>query len=163
MKKSIAFLLAIAFLAIFVCEKKVDIETEKARVKLVCDQFVQALETENMEMITKTHAHDDDMVMFGTDAAERWVGWESFRDAVQNQFDAFESVDISVKDQVIKVHESGRTAWFSEIVDFNFKVQGQPVSVNGVRVTGIMDKRDGNWVIIQSHTSVPVVGQAVEY
>ncbi len=132
-------------------------------MKTVLDLFVKIYETEDMELAYKITAHDTDMVSFGTDAAERFVGWEQGKESLQNAFASFENTKISVKDQVVKVHQSGEVAWFSEIIDWDLLAQGQPVKLQGIRLTGVLEKRNGNWVFVQSHASVPVVGQAVEY
>jgi len=64
---------------------------------------------------------------------------------------------------VIKVNATGNTAWFSELYDWKMVTQGQPVNLIGARVTGVLDKRNGKWVCVQFHVSVPVSGQAAEY
>jgi len=161
--RGILILFTVAILAISGCAEKVDIEAEKAKVQSVLDQLVQAWETEDMEMVSKIFAHDDDMVTFGTTAADRFVGWEAYKEFYIEWFEAVENIDVSVRDQVIKVHASGKVAWFSEIMDWNLVAQDEPVSVEGMRFTGVLERRDGNWVIVQIHASVPVAGQVVEY
>ena len=103
------------------------------------------------------------MVNSGTDTAERWVGYTALKEAVQKQFDAFESTKMTVRDQVIKVHKSGEAAWFSEIADWNVIAMEDTIEIKDSRFTGVLEKRDGNWVIVQFHASVPVSGQAAQY
>jgi hypothetical protein len=116
-----------------------------------------------MELLSNTVAHDEDMVCFGTDAAERWVGWVSLKESLQKQFDAVENTKISAKDQVIMISQSADVAWFSYIMDAQVELQGDQVNFEGMRVTGVLEKRDSKWVIVQFHVSVPVAGQAFEY
>jgi ketosteroid isomerase-like protein len=163
MKNLTHLAVGLAFLAISGCAPKVDLEAEKAKVKAVVDQFGQLLETEDMALFSKIMAQDPDMVNFGTDAAERWVGYETLKESVQQQFAAFDSTKLSVRDQVIKVHDSGNVAWFSEVADWDVAAQGQPVHIAGSRITGVLEKRNGNWVFAQFHASVPVSGQAAQY
>ena len=163
MKNIFLLLFGVAFLILISCEEKVDIDTEKANVKTVVDQLEQMLETEDMELLSRIFAHDTDMVNFGTDAAERIVGWESLNELMQKQNAAAENSKLTVNDQVIKVNKYGNTAWFSEVVDWDVVAQGQPASLQGLRFTGVLEKRNGNWVIVQMHISVPVSGQAFEY
>lgn len=127
------------------------------------DQFVQATENENMELFSTIMARDDDMVIFGTDVNERWIGWKPLKEAVEKQFASFEKAKMTCKDQVIKVHHSGQVAWFSEILDFDVVAQGQPVRIEGTRMTGVLEKRNGSWLFVQGHYSVPVAGQAAKY
>jgi hypothetical protein len=163
MKKVFASLLPLAALLIIFCEKQVDIEAEKADVQTTINQFYQILETEDIQLLSQLVTHDEDAVSFGTDAAERWVGWESFKEAIQQQFDAFDSTKLNVRDQVVKVSKSGTVAWYSEIVDFQIFSQGEQINVDGLRATGVLEKRDGRWIVVQVHNSIPVSGQAVEY
>ena len=141
----------------------VNLEAEKAAVEKVLDQYNQVWITKDMEMLSRIMAHDSDMVNYGTDAAEKWVGWESLRDSSEKQFKSIDFAEILAKDQVIKIHKSGEVAWFSEIWDMKGKAQGEAFSQEGVRFTGVLEKRAGNWIIVQFHGSVPVAGQAVKY
>ena len=163
MKKLFLILIAAACLATYSCAPGIDIEAEKAQVQSVLDQWYQMVETGNLELFSRIMAHDPDMVTFGTDAAERWVGWEALNESVQKQFESFETKGISVRDQVIKISELGNVAWFSEVVDWDLLAQGEPVSLKGMRISGVLEKREGSWVIVQFHTSIPVAGQSAEY
>ena len=59
---------------------------------------------------------------------------------------------------------AGTVAWFSEVLDVKVVVAtGEAVELEGTRFTGVLEKRNGNWVLVQIHASVPVAGQAVEY
>ena len=70
---------------------------------------------------------------------------------------------MAVRDQVIRVHSSGAVAWFSEVGDWAVTLAGEAVSLEGMRLTGVLEKREGSWVLVQFHASVPVAGQAIEY
>ena len=180
MKKSVLLSIVVFSLAgllcfAFACQKKtevpaaevaapaVNLEAEKAAVKAVLDQIIDVMKTEDMELYSKIMAHDDDMVNFGTDAAERWVGWEPLKSAFVQQFVSVEETEISVRELDIKVHKSGEVAWFSEIWDWKGKAQGQPFAIEGMRFTGVLEKRNGNWVVVHVHASIPVSGQAIKY
>jgi len=161
--KNFIMIVAIAFLAMSACTQKVDLGAEKAKVKAVIDQNIQMLVTEDIELASKIYAHDNDMVFYGTDAAESMVGWEAIKETLQKEFAGSEVKKISVRDEVIKVHDSGKVAWFSAIFDWDVIADGQAVKLEGVRATAVFEKRNGNWVFVQAHVSVPVSGQAIKY
>jgi uncharacterized protein (TIGR02246 family) len=180
MKKSfirlvLVFPLALLLCLAFSCQKKaekaevketapvVNLEAEKAAVKTVIDQFMQSMNTKDIEAFSKTMAHDSDMINFGTDAAEKWMGWDSLKESTEKQFKSIDVGDISIREQVVRVHKSGEVAWFSEIIDWKGKAQGQPFSMEDFRLTGTLEKRAGIWAIVQFHASMPVSGQAVKY
>jgi len=141
----------------------VDLEAAKVAVNSVLDQWIQVIDTENLELFSKLMAHDPDMVSFGTDAAERWVGYESLENSMKKQFESTEENKGTSRERVITVHKSGEVAWWSELWDWKGKAQGQPFVLEGMRLTGVLEKRNGNWVIVHVHASVPVSGQAIKY
>lgn len=141
----------------------VDLEAAKVAVNSVLDQWIQAFETENIGLFSRVMAHDPDMVIFGTDAAERFVGYESMENSMKKMFESTEETKVISRERVIKVHKSGDVAWYSELWDQKGKAQGQPYAVEGMRLTGVLERRNGSWVIVQVHASVPVSGQAVKY
>lgn len=138
-------------------------QDEKAEVQAAIDRFFRAMDTQDMEAMSALIAHDAEMVHFGTDTAERWAGWESLREATKEQFEALQSYTVSVRDQVIKVGPSGQVAWFSQVMDAQVETQHGRYRMDDARLTGVFEKRDGQWVFVQSHLSLPVSGQAVEY
>ena len=134
-----------------------------AAAKAVVDQFNQLFESEDMAGFDRLFAHDADAVSFGTDAAERFVGFDALRKSVTTQFASFEGSKLTVRDEVVKVSRGGDVAWFSEVVDWDTKAGGEAVSLKGCRFTGVLEKRDGEWKVVQFHASMPVQGQAAQY
>jgi uncharacterized protein (TIGR02246 family) len=163
--KSTCVVAAAAILALSMtsCAPKVDTDAEKAAVRDVIDKMKQAMMSEDFESFAALVAHDSDMVNFGTDATERWVGWEALKSSLEQQFASFDDMQMAVRDQVINVGPGGNVAWFSQLVDWDFKAGGEPVSLQGLRVTGVLERRAGKWLFVQMHFSVGVAGQAAEY
>ncbi|MFH1765046.1 MAG: nuclear transport factor 2 family protein [Gemmatimonadota bacterium] len=141
----------------------VDLVAEKAAAKAVLDLFPQAMIDEDLELMGLIIAQDPNTMVIGTDAAERWVGYEAFRASLEIQFASYEDSEIVVRDQVITVSRSGEVAWFSELMDWRLTAGGEQVALEGLRMSGVLEKRDGAWVMVQAHASVPVAGQAMEY
>ena len=115
------------------------------------------------KMFAETMAQDPDMVTFGTDASERWDGWDDLQKSVKNQFDAFDILNVKRMNKKLNLSDSGKAAWFSEIVDWEFLVEGKKQIIKGVRFTGVMEKRENEWKIVQFHSSVGVSGQVIAY
>ncbi len=163
MKKACVIILLSVLFVLPACTETVDIDAEKAKVKSVIDKMMTGMETKDMDLFSSIFSHEKDMVNFGTDAAERWVGWEILEESLRKQFESYENSKITVSNEVIKVNKSAAAAWFSIIIDWNLTAKGETVSINGMRMTGVLEKRDNNWVFVQFHASVPVTGQAMEY
>ena len=117
----------------------------------------------DLEMFSETMSKTSTMVTFGTDASERWEGWDALKASVKIQFDAFDVISVDRKNKSLKISNSGNTAWFSETVDWEFLSNGNNESVKDIRYTGVMEYRNGQWKIVQFHCSVGVAGQVIEY
>jgi ketosteroid isomerase-like protein len=139
-----------------------DTEAEAAALQ-VLKQFGRMWESEDMDTFDRIIARDAEMVVIGTDAAEFIVGYEDFRKARAAQFASFENVEFNVKGRSLDVSESGAVAWFTEQFDLFTVAEGDPVSLEDLRLSGVMEKRDGQWQMVQLHTSMPVEGRAAEY
>ncbi len=135
----------------------------RTEVTEVVDRFGRMWEDEDMNTFDQIVAKDKDLIVIGTDAAERIVGYEAYRDSRSRQFAAFENVEFEVLNRDVKVSSSGKAAWFSEEFNLLLLSKGEPISLEGLRVTGGLEKRGPDWVIVQLHYSVPVAGQAAEY
>ncbi len=132
-------------------------------VKDVVDRFGLMWEDEDLAAFDEIIAQDPDMVIIGTDTAEYIVGSDAFRDLRKEQYEAFDNVDFHVTDQRIGVAEDENAAWFTERFDLYAVTEGESVLLTDLRLSGVLEKRDGRWKIVQLHTSVPVAGQAAAY
>jgi hypothetical protein len=68
-----------------------------------------------------------------------------------------------MKNQIIKISRSGTVAWYSMFLNLTVTFRGETVQWEGARTTGVLEKRDGQWVIVQFHNSMPVLKRAAEY
>lgn len=153
-------LLLIGLFALNSCDmnnqsKNVDLNMEMEKVALVLEKYVIAMEKQDIELVHEIWAADPDIVVLGTNSDEKIVGWEQIKSQLERQFSSFEDTYISVRDQVININESGNTAWFSEIMNYNYIYQGEALQFEGLRFTGVLEKKDGDWYIVQSHISIP--------
>ena len=127
--KSLFVSVLILLCSIGVFSQKAYFQKEEAEVKKVIDQLEYMMESEDMEIFSNIISHDENMINFGTDAAERWVGFAALKESVEMQFDSYEDGKVDVKDQVIKMHKSGEVAWFSQVMDWSLKAGGNEMAV----------------------------------
>ena len=154
------------FLLLFVlssCVQQVDFEAEREQINAVLDLCNKGWETQDLAIISNVYAHDSDMIVFGTDLAERFVGWEDLEKSLKKMFASFNDVTYKISNRTIKIENDGDVAWFTEIQDIKLKVEEEDIELKNGRNTGVLEKRDGKWVIVQSHFSLPIEGQAAEY
>ena len=145
------------------CVQQVDFDAEKEQVNAVLDICNKGWETQDIAAISNVYAQDSDMIAFGTDLAERFVGWEDLEKSIKEMFAAFNDVTYEISNRTIKIGKSGDVAWFTEIQDIKLIMNEEKIELKNGRNTGVLEKRDGKWVIVQSHFSLPVEGQAAEY
>jgi uncharacterized protein (TIGR02246 family) len=131
----------------------VDVEAEKEKVLAVLAKHMQADETENLDLYMSVWAPDQDMLNLGM-SGERWIGREALREHAVGIWQQFDDTDFTVRDPLVHVDPSGRVAWLSCEFDITGTVQGDPVAISGMRFTAVLQKRDGDWVYVQSHASV---------
>lgn len=141
------------------CSTKADANTEKANVKEIVQKLYKAFESEDMDLMSTIMAHDEDMVNFGTDITEHEVGWKEWEKSHLAQFEAIDKAKLTSKELTVFISKSADAAWFSDITDWNLVIQKDSLNINNVRITGVLEKRDDVWKIVQVHASVPQ-GQA---
>ncbi|MDP2424006.1 MAG: nuclear transport factor 2 family protein [Bacteroidales bacterium] len=129
---------------------------EEIKILLVLEKYIIANETQNLQLIEEIWATDEPIVAFGTDAGEKILGWEDLRNAYRRQFNSFKDTYISARNQTIRINETCTTAWFSQILNYNFLLEGVAKKYEGIRFTGVLVKKDGQWKLVQIHLSMPI-------
>ena len=130
----------------------VDVEAEKVNIQSVFDQYAKAWKTKNIDLFFEIFSHDADMVIF--DSETRYDGGEAWQERLQNSFDLIDDVNVTFRDYSIKVHPSGTIAWLSAYQDATWTLEGQPDEVTGMRITWVLEKKEGKWIIVEGHWSV---------
>lgn len=157
--KKINFCFAIAaFFLISACQpeaKKADIQAEKKAVELVLENYVIANETQDLAKIEEIWYPSEQIVSFGTEKGEKLVGISRIKEVVNAQFQTFKNTYISSHDQIIEVSDDGNTAWFSEIINYNFILNEQALTYEGLSYTGVLKKFEGKWKLVLTHMSIP--------
>lgn len=164
MKKVIIVSLVFLLCCAFGCQKQaekiieepvVDIDAEKANVQAVLDNYAQAWETLDFELFSNVFSHDSDLVIFSAVPSKSYLGWEAFQEDVQKTFAESEGVEIGFRDVAIKVQGKCNLAWVTCHEDWKLMHQDEPVSDEGARMTWILEKRNGQWVVVHAHWSLP--------
>ena len=141
---------------------EVDIEKELSDIRSVLEQYELARENEDFATVEQIWAPDNDIILFGTEGDEQMVGIDEIRKAMSRQFNELENTLINISEQKIKLGKDGHIAWFSEVLDYNFIYEGENMVFEGIRFTGVMEKRDGHWKLVQGHLSVPYEAELEE-
>ncbi|HHN47489.1 MAG TPA: hypothetical protein ENN08_00890 [Bacteroidales bacterium] len=156
MKKLLIILsLLICCNALLAQQDRFNISEEKAKILRVIENYIVANETQNIKLMEEVWAIHDNIEAFGTAASERLQGWEALKRVFVHQFNTFTDTYISARDQIVNIDDAGNVAWFSQMINYNFLLEGTPKRFEGVRHTGVLKKIDGQWKMMQMHLSMP--------
>jgi len=137
------------------CDKEFNVADETIAIEHLLENWIIANETQDFDLIEKIWAPESDIILYGTDSHERLMGWTNIRSAIKSQFSQIDETYISASDLFIKINCTGSTAWFAENISYNFMYNGEANKFEGLRFTGVVEKMEGEWKLVQAHLSVP--------
>ncbi len=126
----------------------------KNEVTVLLTTLLKAQEKGDINLFSKCFVHSDDLINIGTDLDEYWLGWDMFSNHMKYMIELRKGLQITAIKTSIQVSESGCTAWYSQLIDTCIETKGDPFRLEGFRHTGVMEKINDQWKIVQSHTSV---------
>jgi ketosteroid isomerase-like protein len=157
---SYLLLVAAIVLTVATCgpEQTSDREAEIAAVERAIDGTIEWAKTKDFDLLYSIIANDSaylevhpkDEVVKGFSEFKRMEEFWASPD--------FRSIRHEMRDLQINLSRSGDVAWFFCILDDINEWRGQPASWINTRWTGVLEKRDGRWVMVQMHFSNPVEG-----
>mgnify|MGYP005844614181 CR=1 FL=1 len=81
-------------------------------------------------------------------------GFEDFKKAEKFwKSPDFKAIKYEIRDLTINFSNSGNVAWWYCILDDINEWQGKPANWENTRWTGVLEKQDGAWKIVQMHFS----------
>jgi len=110
--------------------------------------------TKDRALLESVLARDERLFMFQPESTSTVAGWTQFA----RQFDfwmdpRFKATTFEIRDLRIDRSRSGDVAWWSCMLDDFGEWDGRPIGWKDARWTGVLEKRDGRWVIAQMHFS----------
>jgi ketosteroid isomerase-like protein len=105
-------------------------------------------------LLESVMAHDERLFLFQPHSTETVVGWSQFVRGFDFWMDPrFKATSLDVRELRIDFSRSGDVAWWSGILDDLGEWDGKPIGWKDTRWTGVTEKREGRWVIVQMHFS----------
>ena len=135
---------------------KISAEERDEVRKVIHDSIGWAL-TKDINRLFSIVAQDEDFFIFHPDSKSTIIGFEAFKQLGERVWmkDAFRATDFAVKELRINFSASGLVAWYSAFLDDHAEWDGKPGGWDNVRWTGVLEKRNGKWIIVQMHFSFP--------
>ena len=130
-----------------------DQEAEKQKIAQVVSSVIGWAKTKNLDLFYGSIANDEDYI--SVTPTKRIV--KRFEDVKQSvpfwMSPDFKYVRHELKDLEIKFARCGEVAWFFCILDDINTFKGEPATWENTRWTGVVEKRDGKWVVVSQHFS----------
>ncbi len=128
-------------------------DSEKKEITRVISSVIGWAKDKNLDLFYSVIAHDEDYI--SVTPTKRVI--KRFEDVKQNvpfwMSPDFKYVRHELKDLEIKFARCGEVAWFFCILDDINTYKGEPATWENTRWTGVVEKRDGKWVVVSQHFS----------
>ena len=138
--------------------REFDPELEKTIVDQVIHNAICWAMTKDTAALFNTFVPDSTLFIFSPDSASTLTGFKTIRYLADNVWmtDHFKAVECNVKNLRIQFSKGGDVAWYSCYLDDISEWDGQKSGWLNVRWTGVLEKKEGKWLIMQMHFSYPL-------
>lgn len=140
---------------------KSDVEMQSAILDVV-ERFRTGWERGDAAQILSTIAKKDDMVMYGTDLVERWIGYEALVGPTEAMVNAFMNPIYTWGEGEPRVWVRGEVGWACGDLTIDMLVDGDETSVT-MRSTFVLVHDVGGWKIAHAHFSIGQDEPAANY
>jgi hypothetical protein len=137
--------------------KKFDPEQEKVIVDQVIHNAICWALTKDTATLFNTFVKDSTLFIFHPDSASTLTDFEILRSVAKNVWmtDRFKALECTIRDLRIHFSQGGDVAWYSCYLDDIGEWDGQKMGWRNVRWTGVLEKMEDSWLIMQMHFSFP--------
>jgi ketosteroid isomerase-like protein len=133
---------------------RISISSDRMVVEQTIRDSIGWAMTKDRALLERIIAHDADLFMFNPDSKSTIVGWNAFTKNFAFWMDPrFKATRFDLRELRTNFSRSGDVAWFSAILDDLAEWDGKPTGWKDTRWTGVLEKREGAWVIVQMHFS----------
>jgi hypothetical protein len=116
--------------------------------------LVRANAEKDLPAMSKLMAHDTDITSY-TIGGRKYVGWPDLERDIKEEFGKVAALDLPISE--LKVWSKGDIGWYTMELDY-VRVLGQGPdqerAVLPLRETGVLERRNGQWVLLSWHESL---------
>jgi ketosteroid isomerase-like protein len=128
----------------------------RAEVLAVFKGLWKAYQEKDLAGVLSFYVPDPDLLLLGTGVDERYAGMRAVTRGLRRDFS--QSQGVRVKMTKVSVSAAGKVAWVASNLQMRAVTDQGEVILEG-RLTAVLERRRKNWLIAQSHLSVPMAGQ----
>jgi ketosteroid isomerase-like protein len=133
----------------------------RTEVLAVLERFRLGWERLDPALVLSTVARRQDVVVYGTDAAERWVGYGALVEPFRAQAAAFSHAVYTWSDGP-RVWVRGEAAWACGELRVRLMAGGREVEAT-MRSTFVLSREADDWRIVHAHFSVGAQAPVADY
>lgn len=163
----LGFVLLVIILMSGCCKMKseIDIEAEKTQIAKVVKNSIAWAVTKDKDLLYSCFDQSEKLFYFSPDDAGTIEGFKAFTNLTENFFmhEDFKAISSKVREIKINLSKSGEVAWYSARLDDYNEWKGQPANWEDVRWTGVLEKQENKWVLVQMHFSFSAEQMAKKY
>jgi len=154
--------LIVSFLTLLVCllggvtmVRADNVDVEKAGIRKVIEASIGWALNKDFDLLYRSLAQDSNFFIYHPDNASTIIGFAAFKDYAETIFkgDQFRATRFEVKNLRVNLSASGEVAWYSCLLDDFGEWNGKPGGWENCRWTGVLERREDKWVIVQMHFS----------
>jgi uncharacterized protein (TIGR02246 family) len=157
MSRSI-LLVATAAIALAVCAVAFHAqakESDEAEIKALEANVAASAAARDVDAIMKNYVPDETLVVFDVIPPRQYVGADAYKKDWQGFLGAFNG-PITVENSDLQIFSDGKLAYAHYIQhSTGTGKDGKPIDMT-VRITDVLRKTKGKWLIVHEHVSVPV-------
>ena len=116
--------------------------------------IVEANAARDLDTMSRHMSHDADAVGYTIDG-HKYVGWLALEADMRSEFEAVHKLELPIT--YLQVWEKGDLAWFAMELDYIRYPRNEEMNqrmVLPLRETGVLERRDGQWILVAWHESV---------
>ncbi|NKB70205.1 MAG: DUF4440 domain-containing protein [Candidatus Latescibacteria bacterium] len=133
---------------------KADTQTE-TEVLATLNEAMEAYKRRDMDALLGYLAPGQEVIQFGMSVANaKRIGREALKAEFENDWAASEAASCDIGWH--SVSTAGSAAWVAAEAQFHWKEAGEPEETIPARLTVVFEKRDGRWLWVHSHFSIPI-------
>lgn len=131
----------------------IDRETERAAVSEVIHNSIEWALDKDTTKLYESFVQDETLFFF--QPRDEMRGYAALRETAERVWldDRFKATRTDITELHITLSESGTVAWFRCKLDDEGEWDGERSGWYDTRWTGVLEKREGKWVIAQQHFS----------
>jgi SnoaL-like domain len=127
-------------------------------------RIYHAFEALDAELLGENFSHTEDLIAFGTDWDEKFVGWQQYKDVHRVQFGALTRFKFITRELAVHASSDG-FAWASDRPLWEIETAAGEKLKTGVRVTAVLrwSAAKRRWLVVQWHVSSGLKERLHEY